>query len=113
MSLNGHTYRNTVAVMGGRSLISLSAENRNKAGAAAGDELDVEVVLDTTPRQVEVPADLAEALAGAGDGKAFFEGLSYSQKSWHVQQVEGAKTSETRQRRIDKSVSLLQQGKAR
>ncbi len=113
VGLNGHTYRSTVAVMGGRSLISLSAENRTKAGVGAGDEVEVEVTLDLEPRVVDVPEDLARALAGAGDARAFFDGLSPSQKSWHVLQVEGAKTPETRERRIAKSVSLLEQHKAR
>ena len=63
VTIGGHTYRTTVAWMGGRFLIGLSAENRTAAGVAAGDEVDVEIELDAEPREVEVPADLAEALA--------------------------------------------------
>src|SRR5712671_3747158 len=64
VTIGGHTYRTTVARMGGRFLIPLSAENRTAAGIAAGDQVDVDIEPDTAPREVEVPADLAEALAG-------------------------------------------------
>jgi len=111
--VNGHTWRSTVAVMGGRSMVGVSAENRGKAGVAAGDAIDVELVLDEAPREIEVPADLAAALDAEPAARTFFDGLSFSLKRYHVEQVTGAKTDETRQRRIAKSVDLLAQGKAR
>jgi hypothetical protein len=113
VSFAGHRYPTTIGVMGGRFLVPVSAANRTAAGVAAGDELDVELVLDQAPRVVEVPADLATALEAEPEAKAFFEGLTPSQKKWHVLQVTGAKTDETRQRRVAKSIELLAAGTAR
>jgi len=113
VTINGYTYRNTVAVMGGVYMIGVSAEHRAGAGVAGGDEVDVDVELDTAPREVTVPADFAAALDAEPNARRTFDGLSYSNKSWHVLQVTGAKTDETRQRRIAKSVDLLKQGRAR
>ena len=111
--IGGHTYRSTVAPMGGASYIPLAAENREAAGVAAGDEVEVEVELDTAPRTVDVPPDLAAALDAEPSARAFFDGLSNSNKKWHVLSVVGAKTDETRQRRIEKSVAMLREGRAR
>jgi uncharacterized protein YdeI (YjbR/CyaY-like superfamily) len=94
-------------------MLPLAAEHREAAGVAAGDEVEVDVVLDTEPREVEVPPDFAAALAAEPEAERFFEGLSCSQRRWHVLSIEGAKTAETRQRRIDKSVAMLRVGKAR
>jgi hypothetical protein len=113
ITVNGYTYRSTVAAMGGRYMVSLSAENRAAAGVAGGDEVDVGIALDTAPREVVVPPDFAAALDAEPDARRTFDGLSYSNKSWHVLQIEGAKTDETRQRRVGKSVDLLKQGRAR
>ena len=113
VTINGYTYRSTVAVLGGRYMVGVSAEHRAGAGVAGGDEVEVDVDLDTAPRAVDVPADFAAALAAEPEARRTFDGLSYSNKSWHVLQVEGAKTDETRQRRITKSVDPLKQGRAR
>jgi hypothetical protein len=113
ITVGAHTYRTTVATRDGRFMVPLSAEHRTAAGVAAGDEVDVTVELDTEVREVEVPADLAAALDADGAARTFFDSISYSNKRWHVLNVEGAKTAETRQRRIDKSVALLREGKAR
>jgi hypothetical protein len=106
-TINGYTYRNTVAVMGGRSLLSVSADVRQRAGIAAGDRVVVELDLDTDPREVEVPADLAAALAADPRAQAFFATLSYSKQLRHVLAIEAAKAAETRQRRVEKSVALF------
>lgn len=111
VTLNGFTYRNTVAVMGGAFMISVSKEIREKASVKGGDELEVEVELDTSPREVAVPADLAAALESDPAAKAFFETLSPSRKGWHVSQVEGTKNPETRQRRVEKSVAMCREGR--
>lgn len=111
VTIRGHTYRSTVAVMGGRFMLGVSAENRAAAGVEAGDELDVELQLDTEPREVTVPDDLGAALDGDADAKRFFDGLSYSRKRWFVLSVEGAKTAETRQRRVDKALEMLRAGR--
>jgi len=107
VTINGYTYRNTVAVYGGLYLIGVSAEHRQGAGVAAGDVLDVELELDTAPREVTVPSDLADALDAAPGARSAFDALSFSTRSGHVQSVEGAKTEATRQRRIAKIVTEL------
>jgi hypothetical protein len=113
VTINGYTYRSTVAVMGGEYMIGVSAEHRAGAGVAGGDEVEVDIDLDTAPREVSIPADFAAALEAEPAARRTFDGLSYSNQSWHVLQVEGAKTDETRQRRIAKSVDILKRGRAR
>jgi len=113
VTINGFTYRSTVAVMGGVSMIGVSAENRAGAGVAGGDEVDVDLQLDTAPRQITEPADLAAALDAQPAARRTFDKLSYSNKSWHVLQIEGARTDETRQRRIRKCVEALSEGRIR
>lgn len=111
VTINGHTYHSTVAVMGGQFMLPVSAEQRENAGVAAGDEVDVDIELDTEPREVTVPPDLAEALDGDADAKRFFDGLSYSHKRRHVLAIEDARKAETRQRRVAKAVSMLREGR--
>jgi hypothetical protein len=113
VSINGYTYRNTVAVMGGVFMVGVSAEHRAGAGIKGGDEIDVDIELDTAPREITVPADFAAALDAEPDARRTFDGLSYSNKSWHTLQIEGAKTDETRQRRISKSIETLREGRPR
>jgi hypothetical protein len=112
VTINGYTYRSTVASMGGRYMLPVSAEVRGEAGVAAGDELAVDVELDTAPREVAVPDDLTAALDADADARRFFDGLTYSNKRRIVLSVEGAKTAETRTRRIEKAVASLRDGKA-
>ena len=102
----GHSYRTTVGAVGGRSLVPISAEVRAASGVAAGDELDVTLELDTAPRTVVVPADLAQALEAAGLSAAF-EASSPSVRKAHVTSVEGAKAEATRLRRVQKVVGDL------
>ena len=111
VTIGPHTYRSTVAAYGDVFMLPLSAENRQAAGVVAGDEVDVDLALDTAPREVVVPDDLAAALAVAPEAKRFFEGLSYSQQRWFVLGIEDAKTPETRQRRIDAAVARLLEGR--
>ena len=113
VTVNGYSYRSTVASMGGVFMVGLSAEHRAGAGVGGGDEVDVDLELDTAPREVAVPPDLAAALDAEPAARAAFDGLSYSNQSWHVLQVTGAKSDETRQRRIAKSVDALKQGRPR
>lgn len=113
VTINGYTYRSTVAVMSGAYMVGVNAENRAGARVAGGEEVDVDIELDTAPREVTVPADLAAALEAEPDALRTFEGLSYSNRSWHVLQVTGAKTDETRLRRIARSIDVLKQGRAR
>jgi hypothetical protein len=113
VTIGGYAYRNTVAVMGGAYWVGVSAEHRAGAGVTAGDEVDVDLELDTAPRTLEVPPDLAAALDAEPAARTFFDSLSYSNRQWHVLSVEGAKTDETRRRRIAKSVEMLREGRAR
>jgi hypothetical protein len=111
--IGSHTYRSTVAPMDGAYYVPLSAENREAAGVAASDEVDVELELDEAPRTVDVPPDFAAALDAEPAARTFFDGLSVSNRKWHVLSVTGAKTDETRQRRIARSVEMLREGRAR
>jgi hypothetical protein len=112
MTINGsYTYRSSIASMGGVYMVSLSAENRANAGVKGGDEVDLEIEVDTEPRKMTVPDDLAAALDADPEAKKFFEGLSYSNQRRHIEPIEQAKTPETRQRRIEKSVGLFREGK--
>ncbi len=113
VTINGYTYRSTVAVYGGEYLVGVSAENRAGARVAGGDEVDVEIELDTAPREVSVPADFGAALDAEPNARRTFDALSYSNKSFHVLSIEGAKTPETRQRRIAKSIDTLREGRIR
>jgi bifunctional DNA-binding transcriptional regulator/antitoxin component of YhaV-PrlF toxin-antitoxin module len=111
VTINGHTYRSSIASMGGEFKIPVSAEVREAAGVTAGDELDVEIALDTAPREVVVPPDFAAALDAVPAAQTTFERISYSEKRWFVLGIEDAKTPETRQRRIGKAIERLREGR--
>ena len=113
VTVNGFTFRTSIARMGGRYMLGVSQERRTEAGIAPGDVLELDVVLDTAPRELEVPEPLAAALAADADAKAFWDTLSYSNRQWHVLQVTSAKTDATRDRRIEKSIGMLREGRAR
>lgn len=113
VTINGFTYRTTPGSMNGITMVPLSAERRRAAAVSGGDEVDVEIELDSEPRVVEVPADLAAALDVEPAAREMFDKLSNSNKGWHVLQVTGAKTDETRQRRIARSVEALRAGNPR
>jgi len=106
VEVNGFEYRSTVAVMGGKFLIPFSADKRAATGLAGGDPIRVTLTLDTAPREVEVPADLAAALDDAGL-RATFDALAPSYRKAHVTSVEGAKAAETRARRVAAVVAKL------
>jgi len=112
VEVNGHEFRTTVGVMAGKHLVPISAAIRSAAGLAAGDAIDVTLTVDTTPRTVDVPADLAAALE-AGGVRPFFDTLSNSLQRFHVDNVNGAKTDDTRAKRVAKAVELFQAGKQR
>jgi uncharacterized protein DUF1905/bacteriocin resistance YdeI/OmpD-like protein len=107
VTLGGHTYRSSIASRGGQYLIPLSAENREAAGVAAGDDVEVDVEVDTAPRQVEVPDDLAAALDADPALRQRFDGMSYSHQLQHVLAVTGAKAADTRARRVAAVVSAM------
>jgi hypothetical protein len=111
VTVGGHSYRTTVARMGGRFLVPLSAENRTAAGVAAGDQVEVDIELDSGPREVAVPGDLAAALAGDDTARANFDGLSFTHRKEWVRWIEEAKRPETRATRLAKTVESLHAGK--
>ena len=113
VTINGFTYRSSIAVLGGRYMVGVSAENRAGAQVKGGDEIDVDIELDSGPREVVVPPELAAALDADPAARRTFDALSYSNQSWHAMQVTGAKTDETRERRIAKSIAALHDGRVR
>lgn len=102
----GYSYRNTIASMGGKYLISFNAETRRATGRGAGDEVEVTLQYDDAPRTMEPPADLAAALAEAGVSEAWAK-LAPSHQKAHVQAIESAKAPETRARRVAAAVEKL------
>jgi hypothetical protein len=107
VTIGDYSYRSTVAPMGGQFLIPFAKEHRTRTGLGPGDTFDVTLELDTAPRTVEVPADLAAALDARPGARDAFDRLSYSIRKEHVRQVETAKAAETRERRIAKIVDSL------
>ena len=111
VTVNGKSYRSSIAVMGGQFMVGLSAANRELTGAAAGDTVEIGLELDTQPRVVEVPDDLAAALAAEPEAQAFYATLNYSAQRRYVEPVATAKPGDTRSRRIAKAVENLKAGK--
>ena len=109
ITINHHTYRTTAVRMGGRFLVPLSAEHRAAAGLSAGDDVTVDIALDTAPREVDLPADLEEAMDDAA--RTTYDGLSYTHRKEWVRWVEDAKKPETRATRIEKTVAGLREGR--
>lgn len=112
VTIDGYSYRSSVAFMGGRYLLGISSEVRQSTGVTAGDRIDVDLELDTAPREVEVPADFAEALSSSPEAQAAFGALNYSNKRRLVMAIDAAKAAETRQRRILKTIADLEAGTA-
>jgi hypothetical protein len=113
VDVNGHEYRTTVGVMGGKHMISISAAVRSATGLKGGDPIRVTLTVADTPRAVELPADFAAALAADERAGAFFEKLSNSLQRYHIDNINAAKSAETRQRRLEKAIALFREGKQR
>lgn len=111
VTIGRHTYRSTVAAYGDEFFLPLSAKNRASVGVEAGDEVEVDLELDTQPRMIEVPPDLSAALDAAADARRHFDGLSYSHQRQYVTWISDAKRVETRERRIAKAVEMLREGR--
>ena len=112
-TVNGYTWRTTVAPMGGEFLVGLSRAVRTAAAVEAGDEVDVILELDTQPREVEVPAALATALASDPAAKAAFDGMAFSHRKEYARWITEAKREETRQSRVHKALEMLREGRTR
>jgi hypothetical protein len=106
VTINGYSYRSTVAVMGGQFMVGVANEHRRPAGVENGGVVDVTLELDEAPREVEVPEDFAAALAAAGLRDAF-DRLAYSHRKEHVRAIAEARTPETRARRIAKALETV------
>lgn len=113
VTVDGFSYRSSIARMGDRYMVGMSTERREAAGVTVGDTYDVDVELDTAPREVELPDDLGAALDAEPAAKEFWQTLSYSKQQWHVLQVTGAKKPETRAKRVAAAVAMLAEGRAR
>jgi hypothetical protein len=107
VTINGYTYRSAIAPMGGTYMLGVSNEVRQNTGVAAGDTIDIDVVLDTDKRDVEVPPELAKALARDPKAKKYFESLSYSRKYALAAPIANGKTPETRERNLAKAMQAL------
>jgi hypothetical protein len=112
VTVNGHTWRSSIASMGGQMLLGVSVANRAAAGVQAGQVLDVDVELDTAVRTVDVPPLLAEALAADPDAKAAWDALSFSHQRAHAEPIVETKNEETRQRRVDRTMAKLREGRS-
>lgn len=113
VDVNGYQYRNTVGVMGGKYMISISAAIRRATGLNGGDPIRVTLTVADAPPEAAVPADFAAALASDEQAGAFFRKLSNSMQRYHIDNVSSAKSADTRQRRIDKAIALFREGKQR
>ena len=110
-TVNGYRWRTSIARMGGESLLGLSRAVREQAGVQAGDTVDVELELDSAPREVELPQALALALASDDDARRAFDALSYTDRKELARSVAEAKREETRSRRVANALALLRAGK--
>ena len=111
VTVNGHEFRTRLAVYGGQPMVGVTRANRAAAGIDVGDAFDVLLALDTAPRDVDVPPDLAEALAAEPSSATAFDRLSFTHRREYVQWITEAKRPETRARRVAGTLDRLQEGK--
>jgi Bacteriocin-protection, YdeI or OmpD-Associated/Domain of unknown function (DUF1905) len=112
-TVNGYTWRTSVARMGGEFLLGLNRQVREGAGVQAGDEVEATIELDLAPREVDLPADLAAALAADQEAGTAFERMAFTHRKEYVRWVTEAKRDETRQRRVQQAVEMIRAGKSR
>ena len=112
-TVNGYSWRTSVARMRGEFLVGLNRAVRQEAGVEAGDTVDVELELDTAPREVEIPQALSNALAQDSDARAFFDRLAYTHRKEYARWIDDAGRDETRERRVSQALEMLRQGKTR
>ena len=113
VTLDTYTYRSTVTPMGAEWWVGGNGDHREASGLKAGDEVQVTLELDTASRELEIPAELAAALDADPAARAFFDGLSYSNKRVFTLSVEGTNNTETRARRVEKALGLMREGRVR
>jgi hypothetical protein len=110
VTVGGHSFRTRLAVYGGQPMVGMSKDNRAAAGVDVGDRFEVALAIDDQPRVVDVPPDLAEALAGRPELAAAFDALSFTHRREYVLWIEEAKRPETRRRRVDGTLDRLASG---
>jgi hypothetical protein len=107
VTVNGHRWRSTVAVYGGKFYLPVASGNRTAAKVDLGDRVEVGLELDTAPREVDLPAALADALGADGDVRAAFDRLSVTTRREHAEAIRSAKREDTRGRRLDRILASL------
>lgn len=112
-TVNGYTWRTSVTRMGGEFLLGLNKQVREAAGVAAGDTVDVVVLLDEQPREVDVPDDLAAALSADATAKKAFDAMAFTHRKEYARWVADAKRPETRERRVAQAVEMIRAGQTR
>lgn len=112
-TVNGYTWRTSVARMAGEFVVGLNREVREGAAVKAGDDVEVALELDTAPREVAVPPDLAVALAADPQARAAFDGMAFTHRKEYARWVAEAKRDETRQRRVQQAVDMIRTGQTR
>jgi hypothetical protein len=112
-TVNGYSWRTTVVRMRGEFLLGLSKAVREAAGVKAGDTVQAAVELDTAPREVDVPAALAAALASDPSARAAYDALAFTHRKEYARWIEEAKREETRRRRVSQALEMLREGKTR
>jgi hypothetical protein len=113
VTVNRHTFSGRIGRMGGESLLGFNRTVREGAGVETGQELELEIVLDSAPRDVEMPAELTAALAADAPAHEAFDGLSHTHRKEFARWVGDAKRSETRERRASETIRMLHEGRTR
>ena len=106
VTLNGYTFRSTIAAMGGPPCIPFRRSHREAAGLEGNETLNVRLDLDTETRTVKPPPDLVKALKAASLWERWLE-LSYTHQREHAEAIADAKKPETRVRRIERAVEMI------
>jgi hypothetical protein len=107
VTVGAHTWRSSIANMGGTFMLGVSMANREAAGVSAGQTLQVEIELDTAARTVDVPDDLASELAADSSARAAWESWSFTRRKEAARSLTEAKKPETRARRLEKVLAEL------
>jgi hypothetical protein len=112
-TVNGYTWRTSVARMRGEFMVGLNRQVREGAGVQAGDTVTLELALDTEERTVEVPPALAEALDNDPQAKTAFAGMAFTHRKEYARWIDEAKKEETRARRVAQAVEMIRTGRTR
>jgi uncharacterized protein YdeI (YjbR/CyaY-like superfamily) len=112
-TVNGYTWRTSVARMGGEFVVGLNRHVRAGAGVQAGDQAEVTIELDRMPREVQAPEALAAALAADPQAAASFEQMAFTHRKEYARWIAEAKRAETRQRRVAQALEMIRSGKTR